>query len=200
MGTPLTGESLELALALIDRHPDAPGKAGVGIKAITVGSNDYNGRCFWIERVDGSSTDFSFMRCIDGENRWSDFQKAARSAVLAQIHAFRDKAFASGRAQCSITKAVIARESSGDLTPHIDHEAPLTFDVLLRAFLADHKIDWTTVGLTSGDGLTTKDFLDQALAAQWAAYHCSNAKLRLLSRRAHLTLPRAKALPIGDWF
>jgi len=53
--------------ALISRHPRAPGKIGPGIRHFTVELALHGTRCFYLTRVDGSHTDFSYFKCVRGE-------------------------------------------------------------------------------------------------------------------------------------
>ncbi|WP_338695253.1 DCL family protein [Bradyrhizobium sp. 26S5] len=54
-------EVLHAALAL---HPDAAAKVGAGITHFSVRSADFGTKCFWVNRVDGSSEKFSYKACI----------------------------------------------------------------------------------------------------------------------------------------
>jgi hypothetical protein len=56
-------EVLRAALAL---HPDATAKVGVGVTHFSVRSADFGTKCFWVNRVDGSSEKFSFRACLNG--------------------------------------------------------------------------------------------------------------------------------------
>lgn len=56
-------EVLRAALAL---HPDAAAKVGSGITHFSVRSADFGTKCFWVNRVDGSSEKFSYKACIYG--------------------------------------------------------------------------------------------------------------------------------------
>lgn len=54
---------LRAALAL---HPDAKEKIGCGIKSFSVRSADFGTKCFWINRLDGTTEKFSYMACVRG--------------------------------------------------------------------------------------------------------------------------------------
>ncbi len=54
-------EVLKDALA---RHPEAIKKVGAGVESFSVRSADYGTGCFWVNRVDGSTEDFSYKSCI----------------------------------------------------------------------------------------------------------------------------------------
>jgi hypothetical protein len=54
-------EVLRGALAL---HPDADAKVGCGIADFSVRSADFGSKCFWVNRIDGSTEKFSYKSCI----------------------------------------------------------------------------------------------------------------------------------------
>jgi Protein of unknown function (DUF3223) len=54
---------LAAALAL---HPDAEAKIGCGISHFSVRSADFGTKCFWVNRVNGTTEKFSFRSCIYG--------------------------------------------------------------------------------------------------------------------------------------
>ncbi|RIV85959.1 DCL family protein [Aurantiacibacter zhengii] len=49
---------------LLDRHPEASEKIGAGVDSFSIRSADFGTRCFWINRVDGSTEKFSFKACL----------------------------------------------------------------------------------------------------------------------------------------
>ena len=53
-------------------------------------------RCFYIVRTDGSSTDVSYIKCIDGEKRRQLLRPALRKEILPQILQFKQAQFATG--------------------------------------------------------------------------------------------------------
>ena len=57
------GEVLRAALAL---HPRADDKIGCGVSDFSVRSADFGSKCFWVNRVDGTSEKFSYASCIRG--------------------------------------------------------------------------------------------------------------------------------------
>jgi hypothetical protein len=80
---------------LISLHPDAAEKIGSGIQFFSVESDfQYQKtRHFAIHRVDGTSTDVSFLACINGRNIRKDVLGAMREAVADQIVQFRNAFF-----------------------------------------------------------------------------------------------------------
>lgn len=49
--------------ALLARHPRATEKIGAGIRHFTVEHAMHGTRCFYLTRVDGTQSDFSYFKC-----------------------------------------------------------------------------------------------------------------------------------------
>lgn len=76
----------EFLKELILRHPEYKLKIGCGIKEFFRGQSDYGKYCFYIRRIDNSTTDFSFYRCIyNNIDYLFDIKKACRTAILPSI-------------------------------------------------------------------------------------------------------------------
>jgi hypothetical protein len=66
--TPIPEPHHSFLCALVARHPNASGKAGAGIRHFTVELAVHGTRCFYLTRVDGTKTDFSYFKCLRGED------------------------------------------------------------------------------------------------------------------------------------
>lgn len=55
---------LKDALAL---HPESAAKIGRGIQSFSVRSADFGTKCFWVNRVDGSTEKFAMRACVYGD-------------------------------------------------------------------------------------------------------------------------------------
>jgi len=67
--TPIRGpENNEVLRALVTMHPRAAEKIGPGIQHFTVEHALHGTRCFYITRVDGTRTDFSYLKCLRGRD------------------------------------------------------------------------------------------------------------------------------------
>jgi hypothetical protein len=53
-----------LLLEGLKRHPEAKSKIGCGVTHFSVRSADFGTRCFWLNRVDGTTEKFSFRACL----------------------------------------------------------------------------------------------------------------------------------------
>ena len=84
-------EDLALMTDLLGWHPWHPLKRGSGLKRIFVRDNHtdlgYVNRSFWLERLDGSVTDFSYVRCLEPPNAERDFKKLCRDKTWPTFRA-----------------------------------------------------------------------------------------------------------------
>jgi len=154
-GQVLQGDDLHFVRDLLSRHPRAAEKVGPGAAAICVEINTtWRPRpMFVIERVDGSRTDFGFMKCIYRPSPKADLLAACRTAVVADVLAFKRRYFdehADGRnrVRCALTGHLRGWEEV-----HVDHAAPWTFRLIVNRFCLREGIDPArTEILGFGDG------------------------------------------------
>jgi hypothetical protein len=66
VGDKVSTTDAEVLHAALARHPNAAAKVGAGITHFSVRSADFGSKCFWVNRVDGSSEKFSYKACISG--------------------------------------------------------------------------------------------------------------------------------------
>lgn len=164
---------------LIERHPDADQKIGCGIAQFKIGAGAYGGKCFHLVRVDGSSTDFSYRKCVQGEpSRWVKVLQAARTAVADDIRCWRKEYFAKhpnpdGR-----------RIGEFDL----DHVAPHTFVNIVRLWLDQQNGEEPKVRV-AGDNETLLRFEQNETAEDFRVFHRTYVvhydSLRLIEREKH---------------
>jgi hypothetical protein len=62
-------DGVDLA-ALLEKHPNYQLKIADGVAGFTVLRGQFGTRCFGIVRPDGSSEDFSYMKCIGAMEHW----------------------------------------------------------------------------------------------------------------------------------
>lgn len=185
MGVPLEGDDLAFVRDLLGRHHEADRKIGCGVATIQVlNAPGWNNRCFWVTRIDGSSTDFGVQSCIQPATHAHDVRSALRSEIVDQIAAFRRAVFAVPPVRCAVTGVFLTEGTS-----HVDHASPATFAALADEFLRD--LDVASITLNGkGDGETTLSLNDRALAARWQAFHKERAVLRIVSAEANTGLLR----------
>lgn len=202
----LDGEDLVFLTTLLrEHHPAAERKVGPGVKGIWVGPNEYGQPTFFLQRVDGTTTDFSYLKCISPPTERLDFERACRCAVDPQTYAFKLAAFAAGpQLVCPVLRISIVISEA-----HVDHAPPITFKNLISHFCDQEHIRWTGSGkrdwwaskwaskrhqspvdasvVNGADGSMTYRLVDRALEARWIDFHQQHAELRVVSARANLS-------------
>jgi hypothetical protein len=166
-GSPeVTGDDLTFMLQILERHTEAESKIGCGVKRMWSAPNpEYrHTRNFWIERHDGSTTDFSFTHCITPKDK---FKSACRNTIRPQIKAFREA-------------------NNMDNTRHADHD-PESFDSILSRFVAMH-------GKSKVNDTKDNSFgcilVDEEYRQKWYDFHQQQAVLRDVPWKDNLTKKR----------
>jgi hypothetical protein len=176
---------------LIERHPEAAQKIGPGIKRFYRQRTDKGTSCFWLERTDGTETEFSYPTCVDAKEKslYEEFAEACREAVQPDLIATKREYFGKhadheGRVPCDITGEMIKFDES-----HLDHKKPMTFQVIVRTFIAANSIVPSRAMLSKPrDQQFSTTFTDQELAKRFRDYHHSLAQLRVIKSRLNLSL------------
>ncbi|WP_234837340.1 DCL family protein [Sinorhizobium medicae] len=63
LGETIYAADAQFMTLALQRHPEAATKIGSGIQSFQVRAADFGTRCFWVNRVDGTSEKFSFKAC-----------------------------------------------------------------------------------------------------------------------------------------
>jgi len=63
LGDKVSDDDAMILSELVAMHPEAAEKIGCGILNFSVRTADFNTRCFWVNRTDGSTEKFSFKAC-----------------------------------------------------------------------------------------------------------------------------------------
>ena len=66
LGDKVSADDAVILKAALDRHPEAGAKIGSGITHFSVRTAEFGTRCFWLNRLDGSTEKFSHTACIYG--------------------------------------------------------------------------------------------------------------------------------------
>ena len=167
-GQRIEGMNALLLVAATDLHFDAEQKRGCGISHFTVERADKN-RCFWLHRLDGTSTDISFTDIFNdpAKRERKDRLKALRQAVEPQVAPLR---------------------KSG----HEVHHEP-AFETLVKNWLAARGLSLEQIDvIPTADGELRCKMADAVLKADWAAYHLEHARYKVLTIAEHRALKHRK--------
>jgi len=181
-------DALHLA-ALLERHDEYKEKVGCGVAYFSIMMTEHGTPCFRINRTDGTGTDFSYRHCITqrSPSRKQEVSAAFRRVVRFNLYKARDDFFAAnadtdGRVICAETGERISCDQA-----HMDHRAPLTFEVLVTTFLEGRGLSLEDVPITSGrDEQVSPELTDSALGEAFRRYHASLARLDLVKNTANL--------------
>jgi len=187
----IEGEDHALLLSVLERHPEAVQKIGVGVSRFYKAPTELGTSCFWVERVDGSKTDFSYITAVKskGKSLYQEFAEACRNSVREDLKRtkevfFENHADENGKVVCEVSGDNIAIYES-----HLDHKKPLTFQVLVSTFIAANDITISEEMLTkSQDAQFEAEFIDQNIKEKFKGYHHRMAQLRILNPKANLSL------------
>lgn len=186
---PLGGVDLIFICDLLLLHPDADSKIGAGIKSIIVEDEvEFNKtRHFSVVRIDGSSDNFSFNKCLSPNlnDPIKLFKSAARRVIEDQIISFRDGSFlladSTGKIPCVLTLELIDKNNS-----HVDHIPPNSFDKIVLDFIRINSINVDLVEFIEPPTGIGRVFVDEEIKNSFADYHQANAQLRVVSPTANL--------------
>ena len=182
----ITGDDAVFLQDLLGLHHEADRKIGVGIHHFSARRDTQWGtsRHFVVCRVDGTDTDFSFHKCLDGRNERRDVFQALRHAVADQINACRGQAFAGGAVpRCPYTGQQLSPASA-----HIDHTPPNTFLSLVMRWLQERGLRIADVPIDDGgDNTCVRQLTDSNQERSWQEFHRQHARLRVISGTANLS-------------
>jgi hypothetical protein len=182
-------DGLDLA-ALLERHDEYAAKVGCGVSHFEVMMTEHGTPCFRIVRTDSSGSDFSYRHCISQRppSRKQEVNQAFRRVVRFDLYSARDQFFAAnedsaGTVMCAETGERITRDDA-----HMDHRAPMAFEVIVTTFLAGRGLAVDQIPITSGqDNQVTPEITDQGLAEGFRLYHAKVAALDFVKSTVNLS-------------
>lgn len=178
----LTEEDKKFLSSLLLRHPNSSTKIGCGIKDFFVGKG-----CFWVVRIDNSTTDFSYRMCIAGKTYpMQDFSICCRQAVSEDVFYTKLKLFEAqnidGFITCPISGQIVNFPNI-----HIDHHLPKFRDIV-KSFIKENNIIVHENLFKKEDKQFGIQFQDINLSNRFREYHNKIATYRLLSKTANIKI------------
>lgn len=189
-GQALSGERFGVIRDLLNFHPEAEQKIGCGVERIEVRRNPefgHNARGFWIVRTDGTETDFSYKKCLEGDSAYRNkFIRACRFAVKQHMEDFKSRFFDMAvNPTCQLTGASLTTQNS-----HVDHIPPYTFERIVQSFAVLNSLNLDDPSLCENgtDGLLIPSFATELIRDKFVYYHNAHAQLRVISADANMSL------------
>ena len=168
--------------SIFEGHNDWEQKMGCGVEYITTTNTKYGNKCFVIYRLDGTSTDISFMHCITNRSKIYEIKKACRSSIRQIIVDFRNKNVQFGTSKCPFTNEILYVENT-----HIDHY-DMSFDELFKIWLNDYNQDYLHSKINQQvDNTMEMFFEDEEIIKKFIEFHNKNTHLRAISKKANLS-------------
>lgn len=179
---------------LLDLHPDAAEKIGVGVDHFFVGKTSdgdkFNVRSdatgIWIQRTDGSKVDFSYRTCIISHTPESDAKEGLRLAVEDRRLAYREDRMASGTFSSDLSgKPFAARDDA-----QVIYNNP-TWGQLAYRF-AEREGGWEKILVHSGSGAVQigSHLMDAGVHVRWLAFYDAYAQPGLATASEAASRPR----------
>jgi hypothetical protein len=170
-------------LDLFQRHPEWEQKKGVGIDVIQIQKSEFGSRCFVLLRLDGTSTDISFQKCLRKPTKEQAIRQACRTAIRPRIYAYREANVIYGETRCAVTGEILTKKNTT-----IDHY-DLTFDEMFRLWVSNQYIDLVYAGLApSTDHSYGRVFADISIVEDFIRFHDDHCKLRAVTAKANSAL------------
>jgi hypothetical protein len=178
----LSTEDDTILFELLQRHPEAAEKIGVGVKRFYRSrSNIHPTSCFHLERFDGTTTDFSYVSCISGNAATLEqqFYEACRYAVANKLICQKEQLFleAGGTMKCAKTGTPITIDNA-----EYRHTEP-SFREIVRDFIADNHITIISTMLTHGTDMQyIVKFADLGVESLFKSYHTAKSNLAMFKK------------------
>jgi hypothetical protein len=182
----LDDDAVDLLIGVVAAHPQAAEKVGTGIAGFFVAkSPDFPSRCFYLKRIDGNETEFSWNEAISPTQPIVRLRMACRNAIEDQKTTFKDRDWPrreNGTKVCPITMERFDRADA-----HVDHQPPKTLARLVDDWLAAEGVSVSDVIIDhTGDLRSVDTVADECRRDSWRAFHKAHAKLRVVSAAGNL--------------
>lgn len=181
-GDELNSDDDTILFELLQRHPEADDKIGVGVKRFyRAKSPIHPTSCFHIERYDGTTTDFSYPSCISGNTASlsQQFYEACRFAVSQDLIKQKERLFkdSGGTMICEKTGANITINEAD-----YRHTSP-RFREIVRDFIKQYNITISPDLVThSRDMQYVVRFVDSNIESLFKKYHATKAHLGMYKK------------------
>lgn len=197
----ISGPAHDLMLReVLDLHPDAAEKIGVGVDYFFVGltrdGDKFNVRPdatgIWIKRVDGSEVDFSYRTCINHHTPESDAKEGLRLAVESRRLEYRQARIDSGTFASDISGTVFAAREDG----YVIYDDPSWGQLTFR--FAESEGGWDRILVDSGLGAVQigSHLMDAGVHDRWLSFYDTHANRTLATASESASRPRP---PQAGW-
>ncbi|KAL6754290.1 hypothetical protein V8C86DRAFT_368070 [Haematococcus lacustris] len=197
-GETIEPKHAEMLEHLLQGHPRVAEKVGPGIKRFLVSQAQVQEgweatRCFWLERQDGSYTDFSYLKCVNGlqfygEEEVVDLQPRVARVWDEVLGAMRFVVGPSNRQlarQALSNQRVLCPETGEELSLtwfYVQYVPPLTIAQLAERWLSEQGLSQLEdVPIMTHPLTRYVTMADPQQVEAWKAWHDQHGMIRLVS-------------------
>jgi hypothetical protein len=177
-------EERDFLVNVFKNHPNWQEKRGEGGKRIFIGQDNYKHRCFFIERIDNTVVDISYLTAIAGNSK-SDLERikiACRTAILPEIINFRNKNVIFGVTKCAISDEILTKENIN--IDHYDLKFSEMFELWIKRYNPKELIKNIQVQEQ------TSIFINNEILNDFISFHNLNCKLRAVTKHVNQNILR----------
>lgn len=178
----LSSDDEDILYELLQRHPDADQKIGLGVQAFFRNkSPDHPTSCFHVLRIDGSTTDFGYPACVTGRapSLGHAFYEACRRSVVIELMDQKQRLF-------DMSPNGIPCVRTGELTTihtsEYRHTEPRFRDIVRGFIQIKGLVIDSSMVTVSQDMQYTTVFTDQVMAEEFMSYHAKVARLAIFKK------------------
>lgn len=176
----LIGNDYNYVLSILKNHTDFTIKQGCGIKNIFSNNTKYGNRCFFIERLDNTIVDISYIHALKPKSKLDDIKSACRNAIRPIIKEFIKNNF---NGKCSVTGDVITYKEM-----HVDHY-DMDFIDMFNIWIQSYDIDYlySMINKSKDNVCFETFFIDEKIKSDFVSFHNDFTKLRCVSKKFNLS-------------
>jgi hypothetical protein len=200
-GDVLTGMEDRLFRAVVEMHPRAEEKIGIGIKRFIVDKALCDTLGVRFIRNDGSQDDLSIKKCFYGDDsprrRVMRVMRAAVACDVAKLKAEWLEKYGHGcqpgKMRCAISKKYIRIDKG-----HMDHIPPMTFEVIATTFMAHKGLTFQEIEFAESGLNKELRMKSVQLENEFRQWHANLAQMRFIANTEnHLDEALAKLRRTG---
>jgi hypothetical protein len=172
-------EEREFLVNVFKNHPNWLEKRGKGGRRIFIAQDNYKHRCFFIERIDNTVVDISYLTAIAGNNK-SDLERikiACRTAILPEILDYRNKNVIFGVTKCAISNEILTKENIN--IDHYELKFSEMFDLWIKKYIPKELVKNIQVQDQ------TSSFTNDIILNDFISFHNINCKLRAVTKHVN---------------
>jgi len=177
-------EERDFLVNVFKNHPNWLEKRGKGGRRIFIGQDNYKHRCFFIERIDNTVVDISYLTAIAGNNK-SDLERikiACRTAILPEILDYRNKNVIFGVTKCAISNEILTKENIN--IDHYELKFSEMFDLWIKKYIPKELVKNIQVQDQ------TSSFTNDIILNDFISFHNLNCKLRAVTKHVNQNILR----------